>query len=515
MNSPSPAEGGLDELTAVLDRSYQLLDEQEAGVFRRCAVLAGPVSLPLLRAVAADELLPPLRVTRIVRQLTGAGLLTADRTGARWRYQQDDDLRWYARQQLSAAEEQAALGRLGDALIAMLPEDPKASPMPFAAALTEVAGCLRAFLEASVDRRTPRESGLELAFRLHRYWAARSITEGGYWLGRLLDGAPPGPWTALATFAHGYLLYWAGQSEALTLLTSAAERLRGVDESFRARALMYLAGQLDDVNRGAEGLAGIRESARIADEIGDDNLYVGATIGIGSILAERGDRAAAQYALAALERGRASSPIEQLAGAMPTAAQICWQVGDLDTARMLIDECRPYLAGGARIARVYLLSVSAGLALSDGDLDTAIDVARQADIEGTELGVDRELPMIRSLVAWSLALSGDAGGARERSAAAVDAGTGLDYDGPLATALEVAALVADRTGSTDGPNIAVVLAGAQDIRTAGDRPAFATFRQLVTELRERVGPAAAPERADLIAAAHRVLATAPEPADDQ
>ncbi len=491
---PNESEPDPDELTAVLDRSYQLLDDAEAALFRRCAVLAGPVSLPMIRAVAADETLPPLRVTRILRSLTSAGLLTVDRSGPRWRYHQDDDVRAYAQRQLSPADAKAALHRLGAALTGLLPQDPKASPMPFAQALTEVTGCLRSYLEACVDGPLPREAGLEFAFRLHRYWAARSIAEGRYWLGRLLDQARPGRWAALATFAYGYLVYWAGQArEALTVLQSAAEQLAGVEDSFRARALMYLAGILDDVDRGAEGLTGIQESARIAEEIGDDNLFVGATIGIGSILAERGDPAAAGFALAALDRGRANSPADQLAGVMPTAAQICWQVGDFEAARAIVQECRPLLGTGARIAHVYLLSVSAGLSLAEGDARQAVDFAGQARAEGAELGVERELPMISSLLAWALTLAGDPEGGRREARVAVQRAAALEYDGPLATALETAALVLEATGSGGSQNLAAILRGADAIRRAGNRPAVALFRDLVSELPAKSAPWTGPE----------------------
>ena len=50
-------------------------------------------------------------------------------------------------------------------------------------------GSVRSFLGAAVDGRADGPSGLELAFRLHRYWAATSVGEGRFWLGRLLEAA--------------------------------------------------------------------------------------------------------------------------------------------------------------------------------------------------------------------------------------------------------------------------------------------------------------------------------------
>ena len=87
------AVDGDDPLAAVARSSYLLLDDDEAAVFRRLAVLDGPVTLPMVRAVVADEGIPAVRVVRLLRELTVRGLLTVDRSGPRWRYRQDDDLR--------------------------------------------------------------------------------------------------------------------------------------------------------------------------------------------------------------------------------------------------------------------------------------------------------------------------------------------------------------------------------------------------------------------------------------
>ena len=91
-----PAPGESDRLTTLLRHTYDLLDPAEAGLFRRMSALAGPVSLPFLRAVATDAQLPPLRVTRILRELSAAGLIVADRSGPRWHYELDDDVRRFA-----------------------------------------------------------------------------------------------------------------------------------------------------------------------------------------------------------------------------------------------------------------------------------------------------------------------------------------------------------------------------------------------------------------------------------
>jgi len=70
---------------------------------------------------------------------------------------------------------------------------------------------------------------------------------------------------------------------------------------------------------------------------------------------------------------------------MPTAAMVCWQVGAYEQCRAYIDKARPMNTEVKRIARVVLLSTTAGLALTDGDFDAAIDFGTQADLEASEL----------------------------------------------------------------------------------------------------------------------------------
>lgn len=470
-----PMPGESDQLTAMLRHSYEMLDLAAAGLFRRMAALAGPVSLPLLRAVAGQRELPPLRVTRMLGELAAGGLIVADRSGPRWRYRQDDDVRRFAGRLLAeSGEEPATLERLAEAIRGLLPADPRSAPAPFAAAITEVAGSLRALFTACLSGRLDRTAGLEIAFRLHRYWAATAVAEGRFWLSRLLAGAQEGRWTALASFAHGYLVYWAGDAvEAAPALALAVERLRGVDDSFAARALIYLAGITDDLDRGEQALSAIREAAALAEQIGDARLYVGAAMGVGSVLAERGDPRAADAAVAALGSCRELGDPDQLAGTLPTAAMICWQVGALETARALAAEARPLLAPEARIARVVLLSVSAAIALADRDAAAAVDYGRAADRDATDLGVDRELPLIRCVLARALLAAGDPAGARERAAAALTAARQLSYQGPLALALETAAAVLADDASPADRNL--LLSAASDIRIRGSRPAPPTL----------------------------------------
>jgi predicted ATPase/DNA-binding SARP family transcriptional activator len=473
----SEVVAGDDRLRSVLRRGHALLDPDEAAVFRRFAVLDGTAGLPLIKAVVTGDDIAPVRVIRVLRELTARGLLTVDSSGARWLYRQDDDVRRFAREQLDeAGETGAGFTRLADAIRGLLPADPRAAPGSFEQQITDVRGSVRSLLGAAMAGDVDREAGLEIAFRLHRYWAATNVAEGHFWLSRLLEGHADSAWTSYASYAAGYLSYWAGAAElAIGELRTAADLLRGVDDSYRARAFIFLGGLADDLDRGDEAIDYVRQAIEAAAPYGVD-LQVSAAMGMACLLGERTDPAAVPFADEAIALCRSGGSAEQLAAAMPTAAMVCWQVGDIEAARRYVDTARPMHTGGRRIARVVLLSTAAGVALADGDVAAAIDHGRNADAEATELGVEREVPLIRAVLARALLASGDLAGAAERSLAGINAARSLAFAYPLAISLETAALVVLAAGLPARNEVAVLLGVSADLRARGNRPALPTLR---------------------------------------
>jgi predicted ATPase/DNA-binding SARP family transcriptional activator len=479
---PALAREGGDRVRGIAQSSYALLEPDEATVFRRLAVLDGPATLPFLREVVATDPIAPVRVVRILRELTARGLLSVDRSGPRWRYHQDDDLHRMARELLDASGETGqAITRLADAVSAMLPAEAKAPPGPYLDAISEVIAAVRTVLGAATDGVLPPGRGLDIAFRLHRYWAATNVAEGRFWLSRLVAGASPGPATAYATYALGYLSYWAGDTAAAARdLHAAAGQLAGQDDEYAARALIYLGGLADDMDRGEDALGYVRRAIDAAAPFGAD-LQVGAAIGMGCVLAERGSQEAAGFAAAAIALCRRAGSPEQLAATLPTAAMVCWQVGELDAARAFVAEAMPLLAGSRRIARVVLLSAAAGIALADGDACGAAEFAAQADADARDLGIDREIPLIRCVLARARLASGDVTGAAAAAADAIAAARALAFPFPMALCLETAAVVLlDGAGQAAGDAELAQAAGrllatAEAIRDRGDRPGPATL----------------------------------------
>jgi predicted ATPase/DNA-binding SARP family transcriptional activator len=534
-----------DRVRAIAESSYALLDPDEATVFRRLSVLDGPVALPFLREVVAGGAIAPVRLVRILRELTARGLLTVDRSGPRWRYQQDDDLHRMARELLDASdvgpgssEASEVTARLADAVSAIIPADAKAPPGPYLDEISEVIAAVRSLLGSAADGDFDLGRALDIAFRLHRYWAATNVAEGRFWLSRLLADAPIGLGTAHASYALGYLGYWAGDTAAAAAdLRSAADQLKGQPDEYAARALIYLGGLADDMDRGEEALGYVRRAIAAAAPFGPD-LQVGAAIGMGCVLAERASAEAASFAAEAIALCRRSGSPEQLAATLPTAAMVCWQVGDLDAARGYITEATPLLAGSRRIARVVLLSAAAGIALADGDLSAAVELGTAAEADARELGIDRELPLILCVLARALLADGDTPGAAARAADAIVAARSLTYTFPMALCLETAAVVVlhpaivsqpgavdpvgragtaiggrgiERTAPGAGALVEAsgrLLAAAAAIRARGDRPGPVTMSAATAAARRTAAtpPESAPSLAEAADLALALLA---------
>lgn len=464
---PVATRGAEDVVDSLLEQSFEALGSEAGALFTAWGAVDGALPLSLAGSLAS-AISSPGRVARLLGELADSGLLYIDRAGPRWRYRQDDQVRRFARARLDAVDGAAAvLGQLAGGLRKLLPDDARTPPGGYRDAATEASDAFRTVFGAALTGTVPRQTGLELAFRLHRYWAVTSLAEGRYWLTLLLDGADDGEWNSLALFAAGYLAYWAGESAvAQAQLEDAARQLRGVDDGFATRSLVFAAGLADDRDRPAEAIADIRAAVELAEGLDDPNLLVTASMGIASVLGERGDPDAAAYAVRALEICRERASEDQLKATLATSAMVLWQVGDLDGARAVIAEAEPLLMPGEpRIARAVFGAAAAGVALQEGRLEQAARLAELAVHDGEELGIDRELPLAHALNSRiALARGRRAAAARAALDGIARAGT-LDYAYPMAICLEAAAELAQELDDAR-----LLRAVATRIRDAGDRP---------------------------------------------
>ena len=100
--------------------------------------------------------------------------------------------------------------------------------------------------------------------------------------------------------------------------------------------------------------------------------------------------------------------------------------------------------------------------------------------------MERELPLLRCVLAHGRLAAGDLDGAIAAAASALVSAEAIGIDYPLALCLETAALVAREIGAPDS-ELASALASASVIRDAGARPIAAGLAPAITALRARVG----------------------------
>ena len=98
-------------LSAMLDWSYDLLDEFERMLLRRLSIFVGGFSLDAVAAVAGGEEMDGDRAVDILGSLVEKSLISLDRGGPAVRYRLLDTMRAYAQGKLDAAQERHATAR--------------------------------------------------------------------------------------------------------------------------------------------------------------------------------------------------------------------------------------------------------------------------------------------------------------------------------------------------------------------------------------------------------------------
>jgi len=335
-------------LRALIDWSYDLLDEHERLVFRRLAVFAGSFSLEAASVICADEAVDDWRVFELLATLVSKSLVVVEPDGEERRYRLLDSMRDYALERLVQAGERAEVTLRHVRYYEALTERVENA--------NEDQASWRKSMEPEVDN---LRAALDEAFR------AGGDTEAGL---RMLTHLPS---AALIVTPH----------ESTRWFVTGVNALRGTeDPKITARLLTLFAY--------AEWYAGVPIPRRLANveravaaakESGDIDLVVSATTRLASTLSDAGrfDEAEARYREAGASAS-ACSPKTRL------ALDRSWgindlQRGDLASARRRfssVAELEPPYSEGRAGALVNLGEVE----FASGHLDAALDSGRQAKV---------------------------------------------------------------------------------------------------------------------------------------
>src|SRR6266567_577118 len=290
-------------LRSMLDWSYDLLTELEQAMLRRVGVFAGGWTLASAEHVCAGEGINASDVFDHLTSLLDKSLVVTDEHAGATRYRMLDTVRQYALDRLRDSGEEGQWRGSHLAHFVTLAEEfneekdgPKQQSW-----LTRIASDhdnLRAALAWSADGR--RIEGLRLANALSAFWHIRGhLTEGRYWLTRLLDAAPidrPGRELARGMYAAAIFAVPQGDLAAgKRLLQDSVALFREIDDPNGAAralgALAWLAIQQSEYPE-AEVLAG--ESVDYARATGDRMLLFCSLAWLAIALREQGRSAEAR-----------------------------------------------------------------------------------------------------------------------------------------------------------------------------------------------------------------------------
>ncbi len=365
-------------LRALIDWSYDLLDEPERALLRRLSVFAGGCSLEAVERVCAGRGIATDEVLELLARLVDKSLVVVESgTGQESRYWLLDTIRQYARERLEEAGEAAEVNaRHREWLVELAeraePELTGPSSQEWLSRIEREEHNLRTALERSLE--ADPAMGLRLAGSLQHYWQARgSVTEGRRWLEALLAQGPP----PRAEQAKDYATAAAGLQASLELFRELGDK-RGI-----ARSLLGLSWlTLRSVPSRASVM--LEESLGLFRELGDD-------WGVGLALAYLSDIAGSrERAVALREEALVHS---RLAGDWRGVASTLYVLGllsqsgcDYERARTLFEESVSLLRKiGHGWSAGWALSGLGALAMGEGDYGRARALLEESLALGREL----------------------------------------------------------------------------------------------------------------------------------
>src|SRR5450631_3802538 len=289
-------------LHAMIDWSYELLDEAEKALFARLSVFAGGWTLAAAEAVCGGEPIANDEVVYVLIGIIEQSLVVADEDGDRYRML--ETVREYAKEKLVASrDERAVRQRHRDYYLALAEEaEPKlmgAEQALWLRRLDEEHDNLRSTLDWSLAEQGA-EAGLRLCAPLAQFWWTRGhLTEGRQWCARALEK----PGAEVATRERARALSGAGtlayrQSDYTRARAlheqSLAIRRQLSDQSGMSVSLNNLASVASDRGDYAAGRALFEESLEIARELGNQQYAAVSLHNLGILAVYQGDFVAAE-----------------------------------------------------------------------------------------------------------------------------------------------------------------------------------------------------------------------------
>ncbi len=281
-------------LRALIDWSYNSLDEREKALFRHVGVFAGGFSWDAAAATCGQNCGDALEVLDLLASLAAKSLVVAHTEGSHERYDLLESSREYALEKLAEnGERQLAARKHAEFFRDFAQKGDQETAMPqyqWFAQLAREHENVRAALLWALDARNDPVLGGTIAGSLERFWFdAGHLGEGLYWiecgLAALDEALEPGV-AARLHLARAVLLQAAKKLEAAERaceLYEAVSDRRGLGYALRQRALA-----LRRARRWTAAETAARRAATLLQEAGDVSGFAVASNTLGSIVAGSG-----------------------------------------------------------------------------------------------------------------------------------------------------------------------------------------------------------------------------------
>ncbi|HEX6794746.1 MAG TPA: tetratricopeptide repeat protein [Casimicrobiaceae bacterium] len=384
-------------LRALLDWSYELLNEAERQLFARLSVFAGGWTLAAAEVVGAADVIAKDDVVYLLIALVEKSLVVADDNGDRYRML--ETVREYAREKLVTKQAANAVReRHRDFFLAMAVDAEPNLAGPEQASwlqrLEDEHDNFRSALEYCLMARSGTNAGLRFCGALHWFWIMRGYrSEGRDWCKRVLsiDGIhTPVPERAMALQAAGILAFHLGDFPAARAYHEESLAIARAlsDHQGIARATISLSNLRLRQGDVAVARTLCEEALALSRSLQDPWLTQQSLNGLGNVAGSMGDHLGAKsFYEESLAIARARADRVRIAILLNNLGYVTFQEGEYSAARALFEESlaiRRELEDSGGIA--YALSGLAEVALQQRDYSAAGAFSRDALLIRRELG---------------------------------------------------------------------------------------------------------------------------------
>jgi predicted ATPase/class 3 adenylate cyclase len=336
-------------LRALVDWSYNLLNERERTVLNRASVFAGGWTIEAASEICSDEKIESWEILDLISSLVDKSLVVAELGGQSERFRMLDSTWRYALEKLGEAGESERINRKHAEYFLKVAQaaDDAWQSTPSKDLIEQMEPELdnfRAAMDWALVKRNDIAVGRALVAALRELWlGVGSRAEGGRWIRLALDAepdAPPSPVT---------VKLWMGFA-------------------------------INNESAGAEQQEAAERGLKDAEQVGDRNLLADAQVQLGFALDRRGryDEAVAQY-IKAVPLLRETKNTKKLASCLSWWSIIHWVRGDAQAAQQGFEEAIALAKsfGDDQMTATVLGNV-AELTFSQGDALKAVAVGEEA-----------------------------------------------------------------------------------------------------------------------------------------